>query len=223
MTWGKVTPPDALVALSEIVSEADGPLPPARVLPLLRQLAEEIGDGPADAFGFATVAYHALTGSDPFAEGPDRARPVTEALPGFPESAADALMLALAGDRSARPAPGVMIAALDAAWPAYDDPAVTEEPDPVADAAEPADPADEEPPVAEEPDPRPQTHQGPQSKAEFHQAMRDLVSPPRSVPELGAVDAGEALPEAIFDPERPNRDRRRRRSGRRRRRPSSGR
>ncbi|GAA3814077.1 hypothetical protein [Nocardioides panacisoli] len=215
MTWGKVAPPDALVELSEIVSEADGPLPPARVLPLLRQLADQIGEGPADAFGFATVAYHALTGIDPFAEGPDRARPVTDALPGFPDAAGDALMLALSPDRSARPAPGAMVAALDAAWPAYDEPA-TEEPDRAADDAD-----DEEPHVAEAP--RPQSPQGPQTKAEFQQAMRDLVSPPRAVPELGTVGEGEALPEAIFDPERPNRDRRRRRSGRRRRRPSSGR
>jgi len=221
MTWGKVTPPHALVALSEIVSEADGPLPPARVLPLLRQLADEIGDGPADAFGFATVAYHALTGTDPFADGPDRARPVTDALPGFPELAGDAIMLALAPDRSARPAPSTMVAALDAAWPAYDETGVTDEPDQAGEAADQSD--DEEPDVAEEPDQRPQSPQGPQTKAEFHQAMRDLVSPPRNVPDLGTVDAGEVLPEAIFDPERPNRDRRRRRSGRRRRRPSTGR
>jgi hypothetical protein len=53
--------------------------------------------------------------------------------------------------------------------------------------------------------------------------MRDLVAPPRSVPELGSIDSEDALPEAVFDPQRPNRIRRRRRSSGRRRRPSSDR
>jgi hypothetical protein len=229
MTWGKVEPPDALVALSEVVSEADGPLPPARVLPLLRDLADEIGDGPADALGFGTVAYHALTGMDPFADGPDRARPVTEALPGFPEAAASSLMQALSSDRSSRPAPSAVLAALDAAWPAYDEPAADQPADePAPEPVETDPPVDEpeEPAVPEiEPDSGPGAEPGPrpQTKAEFNQAMRELVAPPRPVPELGTLDNEGTLPEAVFDPERPNRERRRRRSSGRRRRPSSDR
>lgn len=195
MTWGKVAPPAALVELSEVVAEADGPLPPARVLPLLRELATQIGDGPADSFGFATVAYHALTGTDPFPEGGGRTQPVGELLPSIPRPAAEALMQALSPDRSARPAPASVLAALDDAWP-------EEEPEREAAPAEP---------TAE------QSEDRLGSKAAFHQAMRDLVAPPRPVPQLGSLDTEGALPEATFDPERPNRVRRRRRSGGRRR------
>ena len=188
MTRGKGAPPEALVALSEIVAGAGGPLPAAQVLPLLHELADQIGDGPGDSLGFATVAYHALTGVDPSGRGTPT--PAAEVLPGFPKPASEALMRGLSPQRAARPAPATVLAALDAAWAEDDE----------------------------------QVRRARQDRADFNQAMRELVAPPRPVPDLGTLDTERGVPEPAFDPERPNRPGRvrRRRSRSRRRRRSTG-
>lgn len=85
----------------------------------------------SDAYSFAVMAYEVLTGTRPI-DAPDAVslitahwtqppRPVTEALPGFPPSAAEVLMRALAKSPAGRPLPHEQVAALETvpaeAWP----------------------------------------------------------------------------------------------------------
>lgn len=114
MTSGNDARPDALVALSELVAAAGGPLPAEQALPRLRELADQLGED--DGFGFAVIAYHALTGADPFPDGPAGAapRPAAQVAPGLPVRAADALDEALAAEPAGRPTPDAVVRILEA-------------------------------------------------------------------------------------------------------------
>ena len=85
----------------------------------------------SDAYSFAIMVYEVLTGSRPIT-APDAIslitahwtqppRPVTEAMPGFPASAATMLMRALSKEPAGRPLPHELMATLDAVaadeWP----------------------------------------------------------------------------------------------------------
>lgn len=176
---GAIAPPRALIALSELVAAAGGPLAPSRALPLLRELADELGDGADDAFGFGMVAYHALTGCDPFPDGGHRPRPVTDALPGFPPFAAEVVMRAVGPDPDRRPSPASLITVLEvqpcAAWP-------------IADPAATA-PRDVPP------------------KEEVREAARAIVTPSLEVPPIEPLDPDAVLPPPTSNPNRPSRPR----------------
>jgi hypothetical protein len=88
----------------------------------------------SDAYSFAVMAYEVLTGARPI-DAPDAIsmitahwtqppRPVTDAMPGFPPSAAAVLMAALAKEPAGRPLPHEVVAALESvpeeAWPTND-------------------------------------------------------------------------------------------------------
>ena len=173
-------PPRALSILSELVAAARGPVPPSRALPVLRDLADELGDSAEDAFGFGMVAYHALTGCDPFPEPGGRARPVTDALPGFPPFAAEVVMRALGPDADRRPAPTALITVLEvqprATWPTADQ------------ADRPARPASS---VAH--------------REEIRQAARAIVAPPLDVPAIEPLDPDAEVPVPTSNPHGPNR------------------
>jgi|GEM_PF-5722486 len=120
----------------------------------------------SDAYSFAIMVYEALTGSRPItapdaislitAHWTQAPRPVTEALLGFPPSAAQVLMAALAKVPAGRPLPHELMAALDAVpaegWPTNDRPPV---PVPDAPPLEGADVGAAEPTVAGGSDPPP--------------------------------------------------------------------
>jgi hypothetical protein len=171
-------PPRALTILSELVAAADGPVPPSRALPVLRDLADELGDSPEDAFGFGMVAYHALTGRDPFPEPGAPARPVTDALPGFPPFAAEVVMRAIGPNADRRPSPAALITVLEVqprtTWPT-------------------ADPAAGRPSERVVP------------REEVRRAARAIVAPSIDVPRIEPLDPDAAVPVATSNPNGPNR------------------
>lgn len=142
--------PENVEVAGATVTLAGGETAPAYVAPELRDGGEPSPAG--DAYSFATIAHELLAGGLPTFAEDGTAVPITQAHPGFPAFAGEAIARSLQPDPAARPLPKVLMTLLQVVpadrWPAASQP--EHQPEPAQPEPQPEPVVEHEPVVVDE-------------------------------------------------------------------------